>query len=295
MKWGGGGGKGGLGKGAVVENMLRHTGRQSILETRIVEWYKANPGSADKVADALNDKCLFTMAAEQGVGTEGGRKRRERKTKRGRLSLRLMEFFIHSFLHKQNTEMFNDKTGAELLLSYRRQLRALGKANFDVFCRRNKKRFIFGKSCILSNQPQLEFFRWAVSTGALAVAQDNIERILALRTRVRHDRLLEEKGHLAAPEIAADTALDCYDARGGNRRAPYAKGQQVRGQVAVVNLELDRKEETAVHGAQGRAGVQNHADVVEVAHQLGHELHDATQVPHKQRPPGIRRQHVPGL
>ena len=252
-------------------------GRRSVLRKSLLEWYHKHPDCAERVAMAL--------------GTANLPKKKKKRKRTGnksppRLSLRLMEFFIHNFLEKCQDEDFGGVTGAELLYSYRKQLRALGKANFDVFCRKNKMEFKFGSVVIQSNPPQLEFFRWAVSGRALEVAQQNIERLLALRQLRK-----QQKGHGAEPEETADGSLDTRNGLAVQPRRPGAELHELGADVGVVSqLELHGEHQAAVHGAQGRPAVQGHGAVVQVPQEPGHELNDPPKRRRVLLPPGIRGQ-----
>ena len=95
------------------------------------------------------------------------------------ISLRLIEFFLHTFVRQHASEEFGELNGHEITYSYQKSTKSFGKSNFDLFCRNEKARFQIGDIEILSNGSQLEFFRWAISTGVLDIIEKNMARIIS--------------------------------------------------------------------------------------------------------------------
>ena len=68
-----------------------------------------------------------------------------------KISLRIIDWFVTNFAKKNNTSfIIKDKQGQSkqfiVHLSYKSQLKAYSKKQFDPFCRRKEFRFIMGKN-----------------------------------------------------------------------------------------------------------------------------------------------------
>lgn len=98
------------------------------------------------------------------------------------ISLRLLDWFVTNFSkkygivithnHENNIIHFN------VYLSYRSQLKAYSKQQFDPFKRRERIKFFYDKSDFIeSTIGQLNFFRWILQNNILDYIQINIKNI----------------------------------------------------------------------------------------------------------------------
>ena len=142
--------------------------RRKVLLDTCIQWYRENPESAQMVANILLRKATGTS---QRV-----------------ISLRLIEFFLHTFVRQHAGEEFGELNGHEITYSYQKSTKSFGKGNFDLFCRNEKARFQIGDIEIMSNGSQLEFFRWAISTGVLEIIENNITRIIAEKQKFNQNQ-----------------------------------------------------------------------------------------------------------
>ena len=91
------------------------------------------------------------------------------------VSLRLLDWYVTNYC-KKNT--INAKNDFNVYLSYRSQLKAYSKHNFDPFRRRERIMFYYQQEkCIETTIGQLNFFRWALKNDILDYVQNNIDNI----------------------------------------------------------------------------------------------------------------------
>lgn len=93
-----------------------------------------------------------------------------------RISLRLLDWFVTNYSKKNNTCIQN--TNGEYLkvyLSYRAQLKAYSKQQFDPFRRRERISFIYDTDKNLETTiGQLNFFRWVLENNIIEYIYANI-------------------------------------------------------------------------------------------------------------------------
>ena len=104
------------------------------------------------------------------------------------LSLRLVDWFVTNYAKKYNTiylfnadtkKIVSDTTGLGNILQinvfqgYKSQLKAFSKKRFDPFCRRDRIDFVCKNNKISTTLGQLNFFRWAMTTGFIDYIRDN--------------------------------------------------------------------------------------------------------------------------
>jgi hypothetical protein len=161
--------------------MTEHSlSRRKLLLEGCLNWYRQNRDMVTKVSRILERKPTGS-------------------TKRV-ISLRVIEYFLHTFLKNHQEEMFGEWTGADISAKYQRNLKSFGKSNFDLFCRRNKTTFMLFETQVSSNGPQLEFFRWLLSFGLLPIIESNVGRIIKEKRNhgSRHTDT-SSSGHSVAP------------------------------------------------------------------------------------------------
>lgn len=100
-----------------------------------------------------------------------------------KLSLRLIDWFVTNYSKKHNTvitrERQNNIIHFNVYLSYRSQLKAYSKQQFDPFRRRDRITFVYeeGKTGIETTIGQLNFFRWVLQNDILEYISSNIDDI----------------------------------------------------------------------------------------------------------------------
>lgn len=100
-----------------------------------------------------------------------------------KLSLRLIDWFVTNFSKKYNTMIQNKKNDnndyLNVYLSYRQQLKAFSKQQFDPFRRRDRIQFFYDKdnNWIETTIGQLNFFKWVLQHGILDYINDNVRSI----------------------------------------------------------------------------------------------------------------------
>jgi hypothetical protein len=100
-----------------------------------------------------------------------------------KISLRIIDWFVTNYAKKNNTNyILLDKNDIKkqfiVHLSYKSQLKAYNKKQFDPFCR--KERIIFRYSNdqeIITTVGQLNFFNWAIQSKVLEYIQNNLKLI----------------------------------------------------------------------------------------------------------------------
>lgn len=95
------------------------------------------------------------------------------------ISLRLIDWFVTNFSKKNSTivtrNVDNNVVHFNVFQSYRSQLKAYSKHQFDPFRRRERIKFFFDKeSYIETTIGQLNFFRWILQNGILDYIAENI-------------------------------------------------------------------------------------------------------------------------
>ena len=128
----------------------------------------------------------------------------------GKISLRIIDWFVTNYAKKKNIEyLIKTKTSSSkrahthkknnlgqksskkdlakynsanrqinIFLSYKSQLRAYSKKQFDPFCRRNRIDFYFDETdYITTTVGQLNFFRWALQNNVIEYILNNYEEI----------------------------------------------------------------------------------------------------------------------
>jgi hypothetical protein len=103
-------------------------------------------------------------------------------TGKSTLSLRLLDWFVTNYSKKTSTNIAkvvdNNIIHFNVYLSYRSQLKAYSKQQFDPFRRRDRITFFYEKEkSIETTIGQLNFFRWVIQNDILTHIQENIAEI----------------------------------------------------------------------------------------------------------------------
>jgi hypothetical protein len=94
------------------------------------------------------------------------------------ISLRLIDWFVTNYCRKNFIGY--KLNGQEFLVyvSYKSQLKAYSKKNFDPFCRRERISFIdHDNNELITTVGQLNFFRWSIENKILDFVNDNYDII----------------------------------------------------------------------------------------------------------------------
>ena len=103
---------------------------------------------------------------------------------KSQISLRLLDWFVTNYSKKTSTNIINQKNEANaphhfnVYLSYRSQLKAYSKHQFDPFRRRDRIQFFYDReNSIETTIGQLNFFRWVIQNNILTYIQENMQAI----------------------------------------------------------------------------------------------------------------------
>lgn len=99
-----------------------------------------------------------------------------------KVSLRLIDWFVTNYSKKHSTiitkTLSNNIVHFNVYLSYRSQLKAYSKQQFDPFRRRDRINFYFEKDKYIETTiGQLNFFRWILQNDILDYIKENYESI----------------------------------------------------------------------------------------------------------------------
>ena len=90
------------------------------------------------------------------------------------ISLRVIDWFVTNYSKKYNIEYNYNSIIVNVYLSYKSQLKSYSKKFFDPFCRRNRINY---KQTVSTTIGQLNFFKWALTTGVIDFVIDNYKII----------------------------------------------------------------------------------------------------------------------
>lgn len=99
------------------------------------------------------------------------------------LSLRVIDYFVTNYAREKEIMYTQPKDNFMVYYSYKSQLKAYSKKQFDPFCRRERILFYIDKYDGIKNKPirttvgQLNFFRWAIENKVLDYLYKNTEEI----------------------------------------------------------------------------------------------------------------------
>lgn len=94
------------------------------------------------------------------------------------ISLRLLDWFVTNYSKKTVTNITIGEESINVYLSYRSQLKAYSKQQFDPFRRRDRITFYFDKDEFVETTiGQLNFFRWVIQNNILEYILENIKDI----------------------------------------------------------------------------------------------------------------------
>lgn len=113
-----------------------------------------------------------------------------------KISLRLIDWFVTNYSKKHNTIITsvqnNNVVHFNVYLSYRSQLKAYSKQQFDPFRRRDRISFYYEKDKFIETTiGQLNFFRWVIQNNILTYIYDHydvIENDMIITQKQNHDK-----------------------------------------------------------------------------------------------------------
>ena len=96
------------------------------------------------------------------------------------ISLRIIDWFVTNYSKKNNVSYYlkDAQTQFIVYLSYKNQLKAFSKKQFDPFCRRSRIEYVYNKTNYLTTTiGQLNFFKWALENKIIDYIEENINDI----------------------------------------------------------------------------------------------------------------------
>jgi hypothetical protein len=133
--------------------------KQSLLMTTLYKFYE-NTGNTDKLLDVISGQ--------------------------NNVSLRIIDWFVTNYSKKNNIiysfkKIVNKQENCvnfSVHLSYKNQLKAYSKKQFDPFCRRERINFYYKESSFITTTVgQLNFFRWLIENDIIDFIYKNINII----------------------------------------------------------------------------------------------------------------------
>jgi hypothetical protein len=95
-----------------------------------------------------------------------------------RISLRIIDWFVTNYSKKNNIAYEVKGKQFVVYLSYKNQLKAFSKKQFDPFCRRTRINYLYdGNKYLTTTVGQLNFFKWALENDILDYIEENIKDI----------------------------------------------------------------------------------------------------------------------
>ena len=97
-----------------------------------------------------------------------------------KISLRIIDWFVTNYSKKNNVSYYLEDTNTQFIvyLSYKNQLKAFSKKQFDPFCRRSRIEYVYNKTNYLTTTiGQLNFFKWALENKIIDYIEENINEI----------------------------------------------------------------------------------------------------------------------
>lgn len=94
------------------------------------------------------------------------------------ISLRILDWFVTNYSKKHGVSYQQGDKRFMVYVSYKAQLKAYQKKNFDPFCRRERIKFIVhGGKEVITTVGQLNFFRWAIDNKILKYIDEHYDEI----------------------------------------------------------------------------------------------------------------------
>lgn len=95
-----------------------------------------------------------------------------------RLSLRVIDWFVTNYAKQNETYFLKDNMPYYIHKNYKQQLKLYSKKQFDPFCRRERIDFLIDNDKYIETTiGQLNFFRWAISSGVISFLTKEIHKV----------------------------------------------------------------------------------------------------------------------
>ena len=155
-------------------DLIKILNGQTKISLRIIDWFVTNYSKKHFIEYIIQDKI----------------KSPKRNT--------LKKTTINKISQKNNSKYTSSNRQFNVFLSYRSQLNAYSKKQFDPFCRRNRIDFYFNDTqFVTTTVGQLNFFRWALSNNVIDYILKNYEEIevdMNLNTKKNRIQNLNKEG-----------------------------------------------------------------------------------------------------
>lgn len=130
------------------------------------------------------------------------------------ISLRLIDWFVTNYSKKNSTiitnTINNNVVHFNVYLSYRSQLKAYSKQQFDPFRRRDRINFFYEKDkSVETTIGQLNFFRWIIQNHILDYIKDNYDYIEQdmITTQKHNQDKKQNQDNIKVKVVKTDTGL----------------------------------------------------------------------------------------
>ena len=97
-----------------------------------------------------------------------------------KISLRIIDWFVTNYSKKNNISYYNSNNELfNVYISYKKQLKAYSKKQFDPFCRRSRINYNYNSNneYLETTVGQLNFFKWAIKNKIIDYIIDNLTSI----------------------------------------------------------------------------------------------------------------------
>lgn len=150
------------------------------------------------------------------------------------ISLRLIDWFVTNYAKKRSTiitkQIDNNVVHFNVYLSYRAQLKAYSKQQFDPFRRRERISYFYEKSrCIDTTIGQLNFFRWIIQNEILVYIEENIKEI-------EEDMLYTQKENVAKKHISDNIRVKVIKTESGDEITQKRKKRNELSKSFMKNM-----------------------------------------------------------
>lgn len=175
---------------------------------------------------------------------------------KSKISLRLIDWFVTNYskkyniiIPKKNASSLQDTNYLNVYISYRQQLKAFSKQQFDPFRRRDRIKFFYDKdnNWIETTIGQLNFFKWILQNNILNYIQDNLHVIEA-------DMVASQKTNASSTTlVSSDTDRRANASLNNNKKTkkvinsnqPKIKNEKVNIKNAMEKKDKRKKKQIA--------------------------------------------------
>lgn len=150
------------------------------------------------------------------------------------ISLRLIDWFVTNYAKKRSTiitkQIDNNVVHFNVYLSYRAQLKAYSKQQFDPFRRRERISYYYEKTkCIDTTIGQLNFFRWIIQNDILLYIDDHLKEI-------EDDMLSTQKENVAKRNISENIKVKVIKTENGDEITQKRKKRNELSKSFIKNM-----------------------------------------------------------